>query len=92
VTIRFENINLQINAGEFVSIIGKSGSGKSTLLNMITGIDHPQMVKWYQRHRSRMVKKGLARNRLTSIFQFPVAAGNFGDREHHVAQFCRRYP
>jgi ABC-type lipoprotein export system ATPase subunit len=36
-----KNINLQINAGEFVSIIGKSGSGKSTLLNMITGIDHP---------------------------------------------------
>ena len=36
-----KNINLQIHAGEFVSIIGKSGSGKSTLLNMITGIDHP---------------------------------------------------
>src|SRR5512135_2470964 len=34
-------VDLQINAGEFVSIIGKSGSGKSTLLNMITGIDHP---------------------------------------------------
>jgi len=34
-------INLQINAGEFVSVIGKSGSGKSTLLNMITGIDRP---------------------------------------------------
>src|SRR5574339_1237710 len=36
-----KDVNLQINAGEFVSIIGKSGSGKSTLLNMITGIDHP---------------------------------------------------
>ena len=36
-----KNIDLQINAGEFVSIIGKSGSGKSTLLNMITGIDRP---------------------------------------------------
>lgn len=35
------DINLQINAGEFVSIIGKSGSGKTTLINMITGIDHP---------------------------------------------------
>jgi ABC-type lipoprotein export system ATPase subunit len=35
------SISLQINAGEFVSIIGKSGSGKSTLLNMITGIDRP---------------------------------------------------
>jgi ABC-type lipoprotein export system ATPase subunit len=36
-----KNVNLQINEGEFVSIIGKSGSGKSTLLNMITGIDRP---------------------------------------------------
>jgi ABC-type lipoprotein export system ATPase subunit len=34
-------VDLQINAGEFVSIIGKSGSGKSTLINMITGIDRP---------------------------------------------------
>lgn len=36
-----KSIELQINPGEFVSIIGKSGSGKSTLLNMISGIDHP---------------------------------------------------
>jgi len=35
------DIDLQIQPGEFVSIIGKSGSGKSTLLNMITGIDRP---------------------------------------------------
>ena len=35
------SVDLQINAGEFVSVIGKSGSGKSTLLNMITGIDRP---------------------------------------------------
>ena len=35
------SIDLQIQAGEFVSVIGKSGSGKSTLLNMITGIDRP---------------------------------------------------
>jgi ABC-type lipoprotein export system ATPase subunit len=36
-----KGIDLQIRAGEFVSIIGKSGSGKSTLLNMISGIDRP---------------------------------------------------
>lgn len=34
-----KGINLKVEAGKFVSIIGKSGSGKSTLINVITGID-----------------------------------------------------
>jgi len=36
-----KEINLQVQEGEFVSVVGPSGSGKSTLLNMITGIDRP---------------------------------------------------
>jgi cell division transport system ATP-binding protein len=36
-----ESINLNINAGEFVSIIGHSGAGKSTLLKMLTGEERP---------------------------------------------------
>jgi len=34
-------INLTIQAGEFVAVVGKSGSGKSTLLNLLAGIDRP---------------------------------------------------
>jgi putative ABC transport system ATP-binding protein len=34
-------VDLHVDEGEFVSIVGKSGSGKSTLINMITGIDYP---------------------------------------------------
>ena len=36
-----ENINLNIQQGEFVSIIGHSGCGKSTVLNLIAGLTQP---------------------------------------------------
>jgi ABC-type lipoprotein export system ATPase subunit len=36
-----KRVDLGIDRGEFVAVIGKSGSGKSTLINMITGIDRP---------------------------------------------------
>jgi len=39
--VALKNVSMQLNYGQFISIVGKSGCGKSTLLNMITGIDHP---------------------------------------------------
>ncbi|MGL4106632.1 ABC transporter ATP-binding protein [Clostridium sp. LP20] len=69
------NINLKINKGEFVAIIGQSGSGKSTMLNLMGTLDKPTSGEIYinKQRTDDLSKNELAdvRNKdLGFIFQF----------------------
>lgn len=70
-----KGVDLQVEPGAFISIIGKSGSGKSTLINVITGIDRPTsgevIVDGVQIHTLNEEKIAVWRGRsIGVIFQF----------------------
>lgn len=46
-TVALENVNLEVNKGEFLSIMGPSGCGKSTLLNILGLLDNPSGGEYY---------------------------------------------
>lgn len=69
------NVELEVERGQFVVIMGPSGSGKSTLLNILGGIDRPTHgeVLLNGRKYSRMSEDDLAvmrRRELGIVFQF----------------------
>jgi len=94
-----KDVDLHIEAGEFVSIIGKSGSGKSTLLNMITGIDRPTTGEVFvngtavhQLNENRMARwRG---KNLGIVFQFFQLLPTISIIENIMLpmDFCRTYP
>ena len=70
-----DDVNLSIEPGEMVSVIGPSGSGKSTLLNLIGGLDRPTFgqVRIDNETLSALTDDGLTRvrrDKIGFIFQF----------------------
>ncbi|WDF68038.1 ABC transporter ATP-binding protein [Sphingobacterium oryzagri] len=61
-----KDINLTIEEGDFVSIMGPSGSGKSTLLNVIGLLDEPNEGKYYFMEEDVLAMKAKKR---TALFQ-----------------------
>lgn len=41
--LALDNINLEVNKGEIISLVGTSGCGKSTLLRIIAGLEYPTL-------------------------------------------------
>lgn len=73
-TLALRDINLGVNTGEFVAIMGESGSGKSTLLNIIATLDSPSegQVLINGTNTSRLSESEVAkfrRERLGFVFQ-----------------------
>ena len=73
--IALDGVNLEIDRGEFVAIVGPSGSGKSTLLHIIGGVDSPDDGKVYidGNDISKYSSKELAyfrRRKVGLIYQF----------------------
>ena len=56
------NINLTINDGEYIGIVGKTGSGKSTLLDILSGLVKPD--------NGEIIYRGIDRSDIGVIFQF----------------------
>lgn len=70
-----KGINLSVEKGEFVSIMGPSGSGKSTLLYLIGGLDKPSSgsIKVNGRELSNMtdrIESLMRRREIGFVFQF----------------------
>ena len=73
--IALDGVNLEIERGEFVAIVGPSGSGKSTLLHLLGGVDNPSSGKIFidGNDISKYTSKELAlfrRRKVGLIYQF----------------------
>src|SRR6195256_2892418 len=73
--VALDNVDLEVEAGEFVALIGPSGSGKSTLLHLAGGLEKPDNGRIFLGDRDLSVlsigdRAKLRRREIGFVFQF----------------------
>jgi putative ABC transport system ATP-binding protein len=86
----FKNLNLEINDGEFVTVIGGNGAGKSTMMNLVSGniipnsgkvlIDNENVTKFPEHKRAHLVSR---------VFQDPGTFPDFSIIENLSIAYSR---
>ncbi len=81
--IALEDVNLVVDKGEFVSILGHSGSGKTTLLNMIGALDSPT--------KGKVFVEGVDLSKVTNLNHFRAERVGFVFQLHSLIPTLNAY-
>ncbi|WP_311516451.1 ABC transporter ATP-binding protein [uncultured Anaerococcus sp.] len=86
-TEALRDINLEVNQGEFISIMGESGAGKTTLLNIIASLDRPTSGNIYLNGEDLIKLKdselaSFRRKKLGFVFQDFNLLDQFSNRDN----------
>lgn len=90
-TNALENVNLTINQGEFITLVGASGCGKSTVLRLIANLEKPSQgyVDWQQNLKNELafVFQEAALMPWATVMeniQLPLKLANMNERQAHL--------